>query len=414
LTINFTRLKNFIDSWPLNVSVRFIRPFVRWMRLLLRIAINFIYSPLAAIFFLLRIKFPDFYISRIGHLMCEPDCYLKEKFLKKEQFQRTIMLAPKGKSANEAVVRYWSDYFIVIHDPILVRILKPLQNHPWTMFKTYRYVTAMNQTADIYQINTNWGVRKPLLELKKSDIERGNDVLNIMGIPEGAWYVCVHAREGKYSPHDEHLHSFRNVSIADFEKSIAYIISQGGYCIRMGDSTMTPAPNLPGLIDYALSSHKQDWMDIFLAATCKFFLGCNSGAYTIATVFGKPSAIIGIAPLTAMPFGINDFGIPMLYKSAKTNQIISFKEIMESPLSNYRLTEEYEKAGISLIKTTSEDILDLTIEQLKRVQGKYTINQGCELREAQFKSMLKPGHYCYGAASRVGNAFLAKHQYFLN
>jgi putative glycosyltransferase (TIGR04372 family) len=413
-TNNLTIFKKYIDSLPLNISVRFIRPFVRLIRLLLRLVVAFIYTPFAGIFWLLNIKFPDFFVERIGHLMVEPDCFLKEQLLKTGRIPRAIMLAPKSKSANQAAVRYWSKYFIVVDNSILASMLKPLQVHPWTKFKTFRYAVAMYQTADVYRINANWGSRPPLLKLKPCDIERGNDVLKIMGIPDGAWYVCVHAREGKFSLHDESLHSYRNVSIADFEKSMAFIVSQGGYCIRMGDSTMVPAPNLPGVIDYALSAHKQDWMDLFLAAKCKFFLGSNSGAYAMATVFGRPSAVVGIAPLTALPFGVNDLGIPMLYKSDELDQILTFKKIIESPLSTYRLTEEYEKAGISLVKNLSDEILDLTIEQLERVQGKYSIDEGYESREAQFKSMLKLGHYCYGTASRVGGAFLAKYQHLLN
>jgi hypothetical protein len=87
---------------------------------------------------------------------------------------------------------------------------------------------------------------------------------------------------------------------------------------------------------------------------------------------------------------------------------------MESPLSTYRLTVEYEEAGIYLVKNTPEEILDLTIEQLERVQGKYIIDDSDELRVAQFNSMLKSGHYCSGTASRVGSAFLEKYQHLLN
>jgi putative glycosyltransferase (TIGR04372 family) len=414
LIANLTMLKNYIDSLPLNISARLIRPLVRLIRLLLKLAIHSLYTPFAGIFWFLDIKFPDFFVQRIGHLMAEPDSFLKEQLLKTGRIPRAIMLAPKSKSANRSAVRYWSKYFIVIENSILVSLLKPLQNHSWTKFKTNKYVVAMYQTAEIYQINAKWGMRRPLLELNTYDIQRGTNTLKIMGIPDGAWYVCVHAREGKYSPKDEHLHSYRNLSIADFEKSIAFIVSRGGFCIRMGDSTMTPAPNILGLIDYALSAHKQDWMDLFLSANCKFFLGSNSGAYTMAAVFGRPCAVVGISPLTALPFGVNDLGIPMLYVSDEFDQILSFKKIMESPMSTYRLTEEYEKAGITLVKNTSEEILDLTIEQLERVQGKYTIDESHELREVQFKTMLKLGHYCYGTASRVGGAFLAKYQHLLN
>ena len=414
---NLTALKKSIDSLPFNISARFVRPLVRLIRktfsILMNIFGNYVYAPIACVFCILKIKFPDFYVERIGHLMSEPDAFLKEQLLKTGRIPRAIMLAPKGKSANHAAVRYWSKYFIVVENPTLAALLKPLQIHPWTKFVTNRYAAAMYKTADVFKINNDWGRRPPLLTLTRNEYARGNDVLRQMGVPEGSWYVCVHAREGMYSPHDDPVHSFRNISIRDFEKSIAYIVAQGGVCIRMGDPTMSPTFKMPGLIDYALSSYKQDWMDLFLAASCKFFLGSNSGACLMATIFGRPSALVGMAPITAMAFGVDDISIQMLYRSNEMSRILTFKEILQSPAASYRFTHEYTEAGITLIHNTAEDILELTIEQFQRVQGTYVIDPDDEFRQVQFKSRLKPGDYCYGTAARIGNAFLKKHQHLL-
>ena len=345
--------------------------------------------------------------------MLEADCFVKEQLLNECPTLRAIMLAPAGKSANHAAVRYWSKYFIVIENPILVSFLKPFQYHPWTKCNTSKYVSS-SQTADIYRIYNNWGIRPPLLKLEQCDVERGGEVLKLMGVPEGAWYVCLHAREGGYSVYDEHLHKHRNISIANFDKAIAYIVSQGGWCIRMGDTSMSPAPKILGLIDYALSAYKQDWMDLFLAARCKFFLGSNSGAPSMAMAFGTASALVGMTPLSAMAVGRNDICIPMLYKSDEVGRTLTFNEILQSEAASYQSAEQYEKAGISLEHNTPEDILDLTIEIFQRIEGTYITEIDDELCQGKFKSMLKPGHYCYGTASRIGNTFLKKHKYLLN
>ena len=177
---------------------------------------------------------------------------------------------------------------------------------------------------------------------------------------------------------------------------------------------MKQAPIIPGLIDYAHSDHKRDWMDLYLSATCKFFLGSNSGPINIANVFGVPAAQVGVAPLSVMSAGVNDICIPMLYRSDKLRRLLTFNEIFESEVSSYRLNEEYEKYGISLEQNTQEDILDLTIEIYSRVFSSYEVDKSDELRQERFKSMLKPGHYSYGSASRVGSEFLKKYQHLLN
>jgi putative glycosyltransferase (TIGR04372 family) len=212
---------------------------------------------------------------------------------------------------------------------------------------------------------------------------------------------------------DEHLHSYRNLSIADFEKAVAYISSKGGVCIRMGDASMTAAPKMRGLIDYALSDFKQDWMDLFLAANCVFFLGSNSGAYTMSSAFGRPAALAGVAPLSSLAIGINDISIPMLYKSEESGQILNFREVMQSKLAILRSTTDFEESRISLVQNTPEDILDLTMEQLERVRGTHIVSTDDEIRQRQFKVLLKPGHYCYGTISRIGNQFLKKYKNLL-
>jgi putative glycosyltransferase (TIGR04372 family) len=413
LRINLKLVKSYIDSLPGNISARFVRPTYKLIIKILSQCITFLYTPLAIVFSILKIKFPDFLINRIGHLMCEPDCFIKEHLLKIEQVPRAIMLAPTAMSANQAAVRYWSRYFLVIQNPICATLLRPLQRHPLTRFRTFKYVCAAEQTAEIFQIYTKWGVGPALLTLDPCDIERGKDTLKLLGVPDDTWYVCLHAREGGYSPVDEHLHSYRNLSIADFEKAVAYIASKGGVCIRMGDASMTPAPKMQGLIDYALSDFKQDWMDLFLAANCVFFLGSNSGAYNMSSVFGRPSALVGVAPLSSLAIGVNDISIPMLYRSEESGQILNFKEIMQSRLAVLRATADFEKSRVSLVKNTPEDILDLTIEQLERTQGTYMSATEDEIRQTRFKALLTSGHYCHGTASRVGNRFLKKYQELL-
>lgn len=216
------------------------------------------YTPFAAILWVFQVKFPVVWINRIGHLMEEPDCFLKEHLLTSQPVFRLIMLAPKHKSANQVALKYWSKYFIVIEKQITVLLLKPFQHHPWTKVSLTRYV-ATSETADCYRIYNEWGTRPPLLKLEQFDIERGDEVLAKMGVPKDAWYVCVHVREGGYSVHDEHLHKHRNISINQFQQAVEFIVSKGGYCIRMGDSTMEKASSILGLVDYALSDHKHDW-----------------------------------------------------------------------------------------------------------------------------------------------------------
>ncbi len=69
------------------------------------------------------------------------------------------------------------------------------------------------------------------------------------------------------------------------------ITRQGGWVIRMGDAKMPPMPDWPNAFDYARSKFKSDWMDVFLLASCQFFLGTASGPSEIPPCFGRPCAL---------------------------------------------------------------------------------------------------------------------------
>ena len=124
--------------------------------------------------------------------------------------------------------------------------------------------------------------------LSKSQISNSENFEKLfqLGIQKKFWFVCVHARDIGYSPHDDVEHNFRNSLIEDYYESMDYINLKGGYCIRIGDKSMKPILKKEGYIDYALSDLKNEEMDLFLAANCSLFIGSASGALAMSGVLG--------------------------------------------------------------------------------------------------------------------------------
>ncbi|MBI1175199.1 MAG: TIGR04372 family glycosyltransferase [Sideroxydans sp.] len=349
-------------------------------------------------------------IDRIGHLACDVDCYIKERQLGLVPQHHAILLAPKDKVANKALLGYWCRYIRAISSPWLCKMLNPLASHRLLRLNIYEYTTAINETAPFYGIQRQWGGRPPLLSLKQEDVARGEKCLLQLGLPPGAWFVCVHSREGGYSVHDEHFHSHRNSAIESYQMAMKAIVDRGGWCIRIGDPSMKKMSPMRNTIDYAHSPLKSDWMDLFLFARCRFFLGNSSGPFLVASAFGVPVALANQSPVSVvLPYGGADIGIPKLIWSEKDQRLLAFPEILGTSIGDLRLTHEHEQAGISVIDNTTEDIRDLALEQLDRVEGRLTYDPVDEALQAKFKGLMRPGHYSYGSDSRVGRAFLKKH-----
>ena len=74
--------------------------------------------PIACIFHALGYRYANVFTERIGHLAIEPDCLIKELYLKNKKL-RLIMLAPKKKVSNHHLVTYWGKYFNIFYSDYL-------------------------------------------------------------------------------------------------------------------------------------------------------------------------------------------------------------------------------------------------------------------------------------------------------
>jgi putative glycosyltransferase (TIGR04372 family) len=363
-----------------------------------------------------KIYFPKILVSRIGHLVVEPEMIVKEAFLMNGSNCTYVIVANKLSVANIAIVDYWKKYFIVVTNPILSIFLYPLLIHPFTRLDLYDYAVALDQSSRIPFIQVQWEQRgySPLLKLSQYHIDRGEEVLRSWGIPKNSWFICFHCREGKYSPRDEFVHEFRSADIQTYLLAADAIVEKGGYCIRIGDSSMKKLPVMKNVIDYPHSPEKSDWLDLYLAASCLFFLGCASGAYNMATVFGTPVACANMSPLSSVfPWGKNDVGMPQLYWSTRLGRLMTFEEVMSSPCSNFRFSTSYKEAGIELIKNSAEEIKDLALEMHAKCLGVFNETREDVHLQARMKSLFRPGHYLYGSSSTVSTLFLRKYSYLL-
>ena len=248
---------------------------------------------------------------RIGHLCVEVDCYLKDMMLRGTMPGKVFLARTDAGFANDAIAAYLSRYVRIFRSRFLQDCFKLAGLYVSVTVKTHPYAVAMYKTAACYDVYSRWGRRAALFRLTKRDQRFGDAQLRRLGVPKGAWFVCFHAREPGYSPVDEAWHSYRNMDVEDYGLAIEEITARGGWCIRMGDKTMKPMRPRANVVDYARSATKSARMDVFLGARCRFFLGCASGPIAIATMFGRPSAVVNMAPLSAAyAFSVDDVAIP--------------------------------------------------------------------------------------------------------
>lgn len=361
---------------------------------------------------IMNVKFIPVYISAIGHLCVEPDCYIKEGILGMRPKYNSIIVAPHKKVANVHLLNYWKHYIRIISSPLLCFFFEPLSRSRLTSYPVFHFAFSVD-SAYFSEIQKRYFGRPALLALTESDSHRGWACLRDIGMPEGAWFVCVHCREDGYLGNVNQ--SSRNADINNYIMAMENIIKRGGWIVRMGDQTMKVLPPMEHVIDYAHLSIKSEWMDVFLCASCKFFLGSDSGLYHVANIFGVPAAIANFVHLAGvLPYGPGDIGIPKLIWSEKEGRYLSFKELLGYPTLHFYFDHSFTQAGLHPVENTPEDIRDFAVEMLDKVEGRLSYTMEDELLQERFKSLMNPTHFTYGSMSRVGRDFLRKYAFLLN
>ncbi len=368
------------------------------------------YAPLA---FLLRLAGYRFIVisnpDRVGHLAAEVDGYLKQIELGDIPPAKALFLLKRKKLANRAVLEMWERYITVISNEFLRLLLKPFLRLPSITMKLSDAVLGIDTAATYYTTLHRWQGRPPVAWLSGELVTRARADLARMGLPENAWYVCIHSREGGYSPRDEHVHEYRNSEIATCTLAMDEIVARGGYCIRMGDATMEKLAPRPGVIDYATSAFKSDYLDLYLCANTRFFLGNTSGLCILSTIFNLPSVLVNMIPYGAC-YGPAPGDISIPKKLCDTEgKLLHFPDIFASSAAAFRHAGLYREHGIGIVDNSPEEIRDAAVEMLDRLDGIFTATAEDEARQARFRGFLQPHHYCYGATSRIGRDFLRQH-----
>ena len=365
--------------------------------------------PIAVTLHLLQFRQLLIRTEHVGHLAAEFDTLEKLKRLGLLPKYRYFVLAPKKSASNQHLLTYWSKYFTIFVQPILCGFLSLCSRHFFLRYDVSSFISSFFGTQEIYQINQLWNSRPPLLALNDSDEQWSISVLQDLGIPEHQWFVCLHVREGKFWPQNELIQSHRNASITHTFLAIEEVVRRGGIVVRMGDLSMCKLPQLAGVIDYAHHPLKSERLDVILCAKAKFFLGCTSGLAFVSMIFGVPVAQANMIPLEALAVGKSDISISKRLWSESAQRYLSLSEVFTSPASGFYFSHQYKQAGIRVDENTPEDILALTCEMLDRLDKTFDENEEDRRLHADFMLLLKPGHYSYGAISKVCLAFLRQY-----
>ena len=268
------------------------------------------------------------------------------------------------KSANDAFLDLWRDYF-----PIL-RVSRPdsiaIERNFWPLFEHVQTVKTEGGVSDLISAHNKYARAfeeaglPPLLNIPSKMEEMGKKKLREWGWDPNGWFVVLHVRENKF---DKPGYG-RNANPNSYIPAIKAIVELGGTVVRIGDRGMSALPEIIGFVDLTNRQHHEEWLDIFLMAKCKIFIGTTSGPLLVPSLFGKPVLATNAPDLGKFVYLPKSLVIPKRVKTAK-GKLLTIKEQLSSPAGFSDAWLPSNKIeNLQWVANSPDDILNATTELL--------------------------------------------------
>lgn len=309
---------------------------------------------------IVMIRFGTLFVSRLGHLAGNTECYLCERDAK--GLKSFDICCPVGEPANAYLLKMFSRVIHIWHWTTIVNEV----GKRWKWWEKHTFSDAQ-WGRDIHHLMES---SPPHLRFTKAEERRGQRALCELGIPESAKWVCIIGRDSLYLKvkepwADYSYHDFRDSDINNYRAAAVALMEHGYWVIRMGvhvDARMKL--QAPQFIDYAVSGTRTEFMDIYLGAKCEFCISNSTGFDGIPMIFRRPILYVNEGPLGYLSTWMAD-SLAIWKHHWRNGARMGVAEIFKSGAGMFTKASEYAQAGIRLEENTPEEIRDAALEMLK-------------------------------------------------
>ena len=232
---------------------------------------------------------------------------------------------------------------------------------------TFRMKTgAIDQWSATDIANFEWkrSGNPTLLKLDDETAAKGYKILRRWGLTDKDWFVAIHVREGSHRDQAR----LPNADIKTYLPMISEIVNRGGHVVRMGSPLMTPLPKMKNVIDYAHAVERVDWMDVFLWAKAKFFVGTQSGGSEAAMCFDTPTIRSNFSSYGHCFWSDKSFMVPKQYRIANNSLPLNLRDALRSPIPHCESTV-HQDFEFEVIDNSETDLINAANEMFSRLDS---------------------------------------------
>jgi putative glycosyltransferase (TIGR04372 family) len=231
-------------------------------------------------------------------------------------------------------------------------------------------------------------------------------------VPEGQPFICFHVRDSAYlnkvyPNQDWEYHDYRNASIRNYLRCVEKLVQRGYIAIRMGSVVKEELIlSNPAIINYAENGQRTEFMDVYLAAKCRFFLGSDTGLSIVPELLRQPIVYTNWCKLSDLTTWVRvGLVIPKKLYLKQKNRFLKFSEMLQLSTVKGNFTQYLKKREIEVIENTPEEILDVAIEMDERLKGTWKTTEENEDLQCRFWALYGPKKV-KSPSFRIGTEFL--------
>jgi putative glycosyltransferase (TIGR04372 family) len=243
-----------------------------------------------------------------------------------------------------------------------------------------------------------------LLKLDDETEAKGYKILGRWGLTDQDWFVAIHVREGSHRDQAR----LPNADIKTYLPMIREIVRRGGHVVRMGSPLMTPLPKMTNVIDYAHAVERVDWMDMFLWAKARFFVGTQSGGSEAAMCFDTPTIRSNFSSYGHCFWSDKSFMVPKRYRNLNHASPMNLRDALRSPIPHCESTV-HQDFEFEIIDNSETDLIKAANEMFSRLESQdWTLTERQDTAQAIRVSE--------GAVGRlpISDSFLSSHSSFID
>ena len=302
---------------------------------------------------------------KYGHLALEPELALleieTELARRGRKFPRIITwwsFGPKKLRANPYLVDKWKE--VLRAQPswwldALIRVGRkvPLLALPLPVLSIQRPMQQLSKTL-------------PRLQFSSTEQTTATTELAKLGMDISKPFVCLVVRDdGHYGDvvSSENPNCLSpNFDVEQFAQACNELVAMGYQVVRMGAGKEKPMlSRSEWVFDYAKSTVRSPFLDVYLAANCAFAVSTQTGPDAVSLLFRRPVCFIDISIFSQFFFGTNlAFWNPCSLR--KDDAMISLREIVTSDKVWAKYAYVLRDQGIDGVRLTSEEIAETVKE----------------------------------------------------